>query len=242
MSEENKEFMPKEEKEIVTTPETKCCDTEHESKCCDTESHSHCCGTSSFCAHLPFILSALSLVLVVVLYVLFFLNKGKSIDSFQKKNGASISVAYINFDSLMIHYNMVKVMKDSLMNKKNTLEADVINRQKTLQTKIDNYKDNVQNNRITMQQAQAAEQKLMQEQQDLLSLREGYLSQLAEDQSKLDMIIQDSVINYVHRINNKYNFDYVLGFSKGGGIVLANDTLNITKMVVDGLNEEYKKK
>lgn len=232
MTEENNEIIPKEENVIEKTTETKCCDTANEP---------HCCGTTAFCAHLPFILSSLSLVLVIVLYILFFLNKGKSTDVFQKKNGSSISVAYINFDSLMVNYEMVKVMKESLEKKKNTLEADVLSRQKTLQTKITNYKDNVQNNRITIQQAQDAEQKLMQEQQELLSLREGYLSQLAEEQAQLDMVIQDSVVNYVHRINNKYNFDYVLGFSKGGGIVLANDTLNITKIVVDGLNEEYKK-
>jgi outer membrane protein len=31
----------------------------------------------------------------------------------------------------------------------------------------------------------------------------------------------------------------VLSFTKGGGILYANDSLDITKNVVKGLNEEY---
>jgi outer membrane protein len=43
-----------------------------------------------------------------------------------------------------------------------------------------------------------------------------------------------------HHKTKSYNF--VLGYQKGGGILYANDSLDITREVVVGLNNEYKSK
>lgn len=189
----------------------------------------------------PLILSIVAIVGVIVLLILQ-LNSHKGLKSAAgNRNGEVITVAYVNYDTLMLNYNLVKDLRASLEKEKNTLESEILNKQNVLQTKIDNYKSNLQANRINLQQAQAAEQQLGMEQQNLLALREGYLNQLSQKQLGMDQVIQDSVINYVHRINAEYKFDYVLGFTKGGGIILANKTYDITQIVVDGLNKEYKK-
>jgi len=189
----------------------------------------------------PLILSLISIIGVVILIILQITGHKGSHSAAGVKNGSVLSVAYVNFDTLMLNYNLVKDLRESLEKEKNTLEAEVLNKQKVLQSKIDNYKSNLQANRINLQQAQAAEQQLGMEQQNILALRENYLNQLSQKQIGMDQVIQDSVINYVHRINVEYKFDYVLGFSKGGGIILANKTYDITQIVIDGLNKEYKK-
>lgn len=190
---------------------------------------------------ISFILSLVAIIGVIVLLILHFTgHKGNTFAEGVKSNGA-LSVGYVNYDTLMIHYQMVVDMRADLEKQKNSLESEILNKQQVLQTKIENYKSNLEANRINMQQAQAAEQQLGAEQQNILGLRENYLNQLAQKQLEMDQVIQDSVINYVHRINKDYHFDYVMGFSKGGGIILANKTYDITQIVIDGLNKEYKK-
>jgi len=189
----------------------------------------------------PLILSIVAIIGVVVLLILQLSSHKGFKSAAGNKNGAALTVAYVNYDTLMLKYNLVKDLRASLEKEKNSLESEILNKQNVLQTKIDNYKSNLQANRINLQQAQAAEQQLGMEQQNLLALRESYLNQLSQKQLGMDQVIQDSVINYVHRINAEYKFDYVLGFTKGGGIILANKTYDITQIVVDGLNKEYKK-
>ena len=36
------------------------------------------------------------------------------------------------------------------------------------------------------------------------------------------------------------NYHFIMGYTKDGAILLANDSLDITENVIEGLNEEYK--
>jgi len=55
----------------------------------------------------------------------------------------------------------------------------------------------------------------------------------------MNVVLVDSITNFLHRYNQYHNYDYVLGYSVGGGILLAKDTFNITGQVLDAMNEEY---
>jgi len=58
----------------------------------------------------------------------------------------------------------------------------------------------------------------------------------------MNVALLDSVMNFLRRYNENYKFDYILGFTKGGNILLANDTLDVTNDVIKELNLEYNKK
>jgi outer membrane protein len=47
------------------------------------------------------------------------------------------------------------------------------------------------------------------------------------------------VTAYLKRYNRQYQFDYIMGYKAGGEILVSNDTLDITRSVLDGLNSEY---
>ena len=57
----------------------------------------------------------------------------------------------------------------------------------------------------------------------------------------MQLQITDSVINFANRYNKTYNADYILGYTKGGGILVANEKYDITQDIITGLNEEYEK-
>ena len=65
------------------------------------------------------------------------------------------------------------------------------------------------------------------------------LGQLEDEKSKSSEELYSKVSTFIRSLNvdNKYNF--VLGYSKGGGILFANDSLGITGKVFEGLNKEF---
>ena len=53
--------------------------------------------------------------------------------------------------------------------------------------------------------------------------------------------LREKIIAYIdsHTVNRQY--DYILGYSIQSNIILANDSLDLTKDVIRGLNEQYDK-
>ena len=158
-----------------------------------------------------------------------------------KANGAGLSIGYINSDSLMKNYDFVKALKDSFEIKQKAAEANFSIQQKTFENEVLAYQSKVKANTLSIEQATATEKLLMQKQENLLKLKDELTQTLAEEEAKMSIMIQDTIISYIKRFNTEFNYDYILGFSQGGGILYANDSLDITKTILKGINKEYNK-
>jgi outer membrane protein len=49
----------------------------------------------------------------------------------------------------------------------------------------------------------------------------------------------NAIMEYLKKNSSQLNYKYVLGTSFGGNILYANDSLDITKNIVTGLNANY---
>ena len=187
----------------------------------------------------------LNLVLVISVSILFILhfksgsNNSGSVNAPIETNKPMI--AYVNTDSLMTQYEFVTSMKSDLETKQKQFENSLIARQRTFETEVADFQKKVANNLITMDQAKEMEQKLMQKQQSLLEYKESLSTQFATHELELNVALYDSIHNFLKRYNHDAKFHYILGYSHGGGILFANDSLDITGVVVKELNEQYKK-
>ena len=184
-----------------------------------------------------------NIVLFIVLITMFILHPSKSGEtgSATFPGNGNMKIAFLNTDSIFNNYLMVKDLQEELNGKKSKLENEVMAKQQAFQTKLTNYQSNVQNNRITYDQAQTAEKKLMQERDDIVALGERYSNDIAALEFQIHQQISDSIINYTSRYNKTYNADYILGYTKGGGILVANPKYDVTVDIMKGLNEEYEK-
>lgn len=180
------------------------------------------------------ILNIITLLGVIVLFILYFTDKKTS--SYKDKN-SPLKIAYVNSDSVMAKYEMVKEMKTALLAKQKEAESSFTTRQQNFEAQVSAYQKNLKS--LSISEAQNKEKALGQEQQNLQELKESLTQTLSEEEYKMNNLLQDSIINYLKRYNKKYHFDYVLGFSKGSGILVTNDNLEITKDIIDGLNKEY---
>lgn len=180
---------------------------------------------------------------ILVLYVLYFTGKtngtsAKMAGALEKSSG-NISVAFVNNDSIMTNYELVKKMRADLESKSKRLLGEVASKQKTFEKDAAYFQEQVAKKAINEQSAQEIYGQLQQNQQQIYSLNDKYTAELQQSEMDMNVALIDSIMNFLKRYNEKYKFDYILGFNKGGNILYANDTLDVTNDVIKELNAEY---
>jgi len=187
---------------------------------------------------LMFMFNGLLLAGLIILYILFFNSINSGNEAFAPDNSNS-RIAFINTDSLKKHYLMVQEMHDTLEKRYNELDSEMKGRQSAFEARAREFQNKVNSNSITLEQAQKTEQQLMMEQQTLMELKDKYTTSLAEQEYGMNERFVDSVSNFLTRYNKNKTYDFILGYTKGAGILMADERLDITNMVIEGLNKEY---
>jgi outer membrane protein len=194
------------------------------------------------------LLLALNIVMLVGIIILFILhftgsgNKGSASGAFAKASKGEISVAFVNNDSILSNYDLVKKMRADLEAKGKRLEGEVAAKQQAFEKDAAYFQEQVKKKAISDQSAQEIYGQLQQNQQSIAQLRDRYAAELQQSEMDMNVALIDSVMNFLKRYNDKYKFDYILGFTKGGNILFANDTLDVTKDVIKELNIAYQEK
>lgn len=188
-------------------------------------------------------LNLVTLIGVIVLFVLYFNgNKHKaSSGALEKAKNGAISVAFVNNDSILSHYELVKKMRADLQAKGKRLEGEVAAQQQAFEKDAAYFQEQVKKKAISDKSAQEIYGQLQQNQQKIYALRDRYTAELQQSEMDMNVALIDSVMNFLKRYNQKYKFDYILGFTKGGNILYANDTLDVTNDVIKELNAAYLK-
>jgi outer membrane protein len=193
----------------------------------------------------------LNLILATAVAVLFYLHFQLKKSCLANSNPNEIQIEapeghivptiyYINTDSLWKNYEYVKNEIEQLEKEKSKAESQIEAKARQLENDVMDYQQKVQSGMISMDDARKKEAELMDRQQKLYELREQLAADLlTKEQNKNDML-QKVITDYIKRYNANKNFSYVLGYSQGGGILFANDSLDITKEILEGLNAEYK--
>jgi outer membrane protein len=191
--------------------------------------------------NLSLILNGILAVAVIYLYVLHF--SGDSPAQAEETAGTSAAgampkIAYVNSDTLLENYDFFKDKRAELEEKAQKLQADYENRAKGLQGEITAFQRNA--GTMTMNQARALEEDLMKKQQNLMQYQQNLSNQLMQDEAKVQEELYDKVADYLEEYGTDQNFKVVLTYTKNSGVLYADDSLDITKTVVEGLNKRYK--
>lgn len=148
-------------------------------------------------------------------------------------------IAFVDSDTLMAHYKLANKMRQDFEQEQRRLENDLQRRQRAFQTEVETFQRQIQAGSISMENAQVKEQELMQMQQELMQLNESYSSRLMAKEMEMNIELYQKITDLLSRFNREMGYDYILGFSPGGGILYAKEKHDITKKVLKKLNEEY---
>jgi outer membrane protein len=152
------------------------------------------------------------------------------------------AVAFVNTDTLLANFETFKKMKQSFEKRSSQAEAEIGGRMRALETEYMETQKKVQAGTMTETLVKDAEQTLMRKQQDIAQLREQKTGQLMEEEKNMSKKLNDQIFEYMQEYAPAHGYKYVLGYTRGGGILYAADSLDITASVLQGLNEKYKTK
>ncbi len=191
--------------------------------------------------NLSTILFGVLFIAVVALYVLHFTgNKGTGAES--EVNAAKSSaegVAFVNIDSVIFKFDMFFDRRSELMEKQKSAESQLNSKGTQYEKNAKDYQDKVTKGLVTRVTAAEMEQALLQQQQELVTLRDNLQNNLLEEEQVMNRQIIDYITKYLEENKSEFNVQFVLGKSFGSPVLYGDSTLDITQKVLDALNKKY---
>ena len=186
--------------------------------------------------NLSLILNGVLIIAVGFLYYDEFSESDDVIESETKSEMSvkNLAIAYINSDSLLTNYNYYEEVSDKLDEKRAKLQQEYTRRAEGLQKQIEDYQRTMTN--LTIAQARAVEEDLGRKRQNLLQYQETITQELMREEAAITQELYDKVSSYLKKYGDENNLQVVLTYSAGSGLLYANDALNITDQVIEGLN------
>ncbi len=194
------------------------------------------------------IIQVILIIAVIGLYILHFTDKQDSSSSMELAKDLSVSykapvvtggVVFINSDSLLDNYTYFKNKKSEFESRQNKVKSELEAESSRLQRDVESYQQRAPG--MADMQRQIEEEQLVSRQQKLMQRKDQLLEQLDEEQAKSSDELHTRLNDFLKEYNKDKNYHFIFGYQKGGGILYANDSLDITGPVLDGLNEAYKK-
>lgn len=143
-------------------------------------------------------------------------------------------IVFINVDTLLEHYNFYKDLREVLTKKQDSIDAVLKNRGRDLEGQIAMYQKLAGN--MTEEQRAKEEEQLGRKQQQLMQFKDDLMNKLSVQENDLQDSLHKHLTSYLKELNSKTHYHFILGYQRGNGILLANDSLDITPSVIEGLN------
>lgn len=183
---------------------------------------------------------ALNVILLVAVAFLYYLHfsapkNQKAVGSFNSKD---LKVMYLNSDTVLKYYDYFKVNRDRLESKGKRLDQELKSRAQGLQNEIESYQRNASN--LTMGQARTVEEDLGKKRQNLQMYQESLSQEMISDQDRMMKDLYERVTSYLKKYGQERSLQVVLKFDASSDLLFAQDSLDISKDVIKGLNEIYK--
>ena len=192
--------------------------------------------------NISLILNVVLLIAVIVLYVLQFSGGATETDVPVQDSTATelgdLTVAYVDSDSLLSNYAFMDEIQEKLEKSRQEKDAQYQTRVKSLEREVNSFQRTM--NTMTIGQARAVEEDLQKKQQNLILLRDQLSQSLLIEENNYQNEIYDNVAAYVKEYAEENDLHVVLNFQRGTGVIYANKGLEITRDILDGLNEEYR--
>ena len=208
----------------------------------ETPSVESCCQATEKKTNLNLIITSILGVAVIVLFILHFTGGSKNTSTITAASTAvNGKIAFINADSILTQYEMAKEIKVQLEDKVKKVQGELQTREQSFQKRVTDFQQKMQAKSLTQEQAQKTNEQLTQEKQSLEGLSSQYQQLIGQQQQELTIALHDTISNYLKRFNKDGKFDYIFNYRNGGDLLFQNPGLDITPVVIKGLNEEYKK-
>ena len=188
-------------------------------------------------------LSALSLIAVVTLGVLYFTKDGKKAENSEAEQTAATAeagdIVYIDLDRILTDYDMANDLRSVVETKVENIQAEINRRGQKLEKQVTEYQEKLQKGLMTRSVAEMQGQKLQQEEIDFNNYAAQKQQEINEEQVVMMNQLGDAIQTFITKYNEEKQYAMILTNSGGAPVIAADAALDITDEVLAGLNEEY---
>ncbi|GAB4496330.1 MAG: hypothetical protein OHK0019_27810 [Saprospiraceae bacterium] len=195
--------------------------------------------------NLPLILNIVLFALVGHLY---YLNLKKPQSAEQQvilpssSQADGVKIAWVNADTLNEKYEWLKQQKATIEQRLRNAENTLQSKEEALMRDAQALQEKFATGTMTQADAEKQQAALMQRGQKLEEEKSRLSKSLADDQKKALDELYSNLEAKLKEISGQIGYDYILSYQRGGQILLANDSLDITKQVLEMLNAKEDKK
>ena len=186
-----------------------------------------------------------SVVLFVAVAVLYFLHfsGGKLNGSGKGENkddaSSELKIAFIKVDSLVVNYDFAQEMHDGFTKQQEAFTKEYGEKRNRFESQAAAFQEKFQRGGfLSQERAMQERDRLVGEEQQIGKLDQELSAKLAQMQADNNKQLLDSVLNYLKVYNKDKKYSYILNAAE---VLVGNESHNITKEVLVGLNVRYSK-
>ena len=194
----------------------------------------------------PLVLSIISLVAVAVFGILFFTtgkSDGKGAVETEESGVAAQKgdIVYIDLDRILMEYDMANDLRSVVETKVQNIQAEINRRGKKLETDVKSFQEKIDKGLMTRSVAEVQSQKLQQQEAEFNNYAAQKQQEIQEEQVVMMNQLGDAIKTYLDNFNAEKQYAMILTNQGGAPVITADANLDITDLVLAGLNEEYVK-
>ena len=126
-----------------------------------------------------------------------------------------------------------------MLRKEEDMRMKLAEKAKALQADYDDFQRKLQNNvYATRERAEEEQARILKQKDALEKLEQRLIGELSAESQKNNITLHDSINSFLKAYNADKKFDLILS-RVGDNLLYANDALNITEEVINGLNARY---
>lgn len=192
----------------------------------------------------PLIISIVALVISATLLVLFLIGPNKNIKKASVSENETSAVAgdivYVQIDSLIIQYDMFNDLRSAFESKAQSVQDDLSKKGRKLESDGKSFENQINKGLLTRSTAEQQQKSLLKRQEDLQGLANQRQRELQEEEYVLNNTVMDAIKSFLIEYNKTHNYSMILTTSGSTNVVIVgNPAIDITKDVIEGLNEAY---
>lgn len=149
---------------------------------------------------------------------------------------AGLNVRYINSDTVFAKYELVNELRTSLEAKQRSYQNDLEQKLKSFEEEVMAFQTEAGN--MSGFAAQQEQKRLVEKEQELAMLQQNLSERLQGQELKMQKQLREKLQVVLDAFKSE-KIDLILDYSINSSILYANDSLDITSLVIDSLNTQH---
>lgn len=150
---------------------------------------------------------------------------------------SGLKIAYIDVDSLLANYEFSKDLSEQMTQKEENYRLLLAEEMNKFQKEVEDFNKKLQNNVFSSpERAQSEQTRLAKKQQSLQEKSDKYSNDLYLENNQNAQKLSETIDNFIREYNKSRGYNLIINKA---ALMFADDSMDITAEILDGLNAAY---